>query len=167
MSVSQSMTSDESEQLNESSSEHDHAKPRYDDVNIPVIFMLGTFSAIMTFVIICFVRGLYYSWNESSVQRDWSSTVMTPQEETIVKQTAIRDGFYETKDGRYFVSVDVAAKKLLNSGGDVSALDQFDAMPSGGTKKANAEGAKGAEPKTGAEKPTRPEPPGPEDKDAK
>lgn len=167
MSVSQSMTSDESEQLNESSGEHDHAKPRYDDVNIPVIFMLGTFSAIMTFVIICFVQGLYYSWNEASVQRDWSSTVITPQEETIVKQTAIRDGFYETKDGSYFVSVDVAAKKLLNSGGDVSALDQFDAVPPPGTQEAKAEEAKPEEAKPGTEKPARPEPPGPEDKDAK
>ncbi len=161
------MTSDESEQLNESSGEHDHAKPRYDDVNIPVIFMLGTFSAIMTFVIICFVQGLYYSWNESSVQRDWSSTVMTPQEETIVKQTAIRDGFYETKDGKYFVSVDVAAKKLLNSGGDVSALDNFGTSAPSDAPEVKAPEVKAPEAKSEAEKPARPEPPGPEDKDAK
>lgn len=164
MSVSHKTTIDESNAQGANSVEHDHAKPRYDDVNIPVIFMLGTFSAIMTFVIICFVQGLYHSWNEASVQRDWSSTILTPQEETIVKQTAIRDGFYETKDGNYFVSVDVAAKKLLASGGDVSALDKFDVATDTKTSSVQDEQEK----KTAdipAEKSKRPEPPGPE-KDA-
>ena len=165
MSVSHSTTIDEPGAPGNSSDEHDHLKPRYDDVNIPVIFMLGTFSAIMTFVIICFVQGLYYSWNEASVQRDWSSTILTPQEETIVKQTAIRDGFYETKDGKYFVSVDVAAKKLLSSGGDVSALSSYGtASDENSSELKNDEENEASEPAK-EEDTKRPEPPGPE-KDA-
>lgn len=39
-----------------------HAKPSYDDVNIPVLFMVVIISALITALIVAFVQGLAYRW---------------------------------------------------------------------------------------------------------
>ena len=53
----------------------ERTKPRYDDVNVPVVFLIGIISAIVTFLTIMFVQGLYYHWqatftNGSTVRRN-------------------------------------------------------------------------------------------------
>lgn len=127
----------------------DHPKPKYDDVNIPVVVLLGILSAILTFVSIAFVQGLYFSWQESIVMADWNSRVLTPQEQTIVDQKEVRDGFFETKDGKVFVSVETAARKMI-----------------GGTSKSPAPSEDKKQP---AEKKSdsQPKPPGPEEDESK
>jgi hypothetical protein len=45
--------------------EHAPIRPSYDDINTPVIFMVGIISAIVTIVIIAFVQGLCYHWQSS------------------------------------------------------------------------------------------------------
>ncbi len=98
----------------------EHPKPRYDDVDIPVIVLLGIFSAIMTFVIICFVQGLYYQWDDIRRQADWRDRNLTPQEQKIVDQRDVRDSFFEADDGKIFVSADVGAEMLIAKKGDLS-----------------------------------------------
>lgn len=47
-------------------SAHDQTEaPSYDDVNTPVIMLVGAISAIVTLLIIYFVQGLAYHWQNS------------------------------------------------------------------------------------------------------
>lgn len=39
-----------------------HGRPRYDDVNVPVVVLIGGISAVVTFLTIAFVQGLFYHW---------------------------------------------------------------------------------------------------------
>ena len=119
-----------------------HPKPRYDDVNIPVIAMLAVFSGIMTFVIICFLQGLISQWNEMIVQKDWASRELTPQEEVIQSQKSVRNGFYEDGD-QVYVSVDFAAEKLIErvaskESDSESDQDQLDTQKGGDPKSEKA-----------------------------
>ncbi len=43
-------------------SAHSTSRPRYDDVNVPVLVLIGIISAVLTFVTIAFVQGLYVHW---------------------------------------------------------------------------------------------------------
>ena len=113
--------------MSENSSNHDaeneaenadhDSHPKYDDVNMPVVVLLSILSAILTFVIIAFVQGLYYSWTDAMVREDWNSKVVTPQQQVVADQKAIRDGFYERDSGDVYVSVDLSAKKLIAAKG--------------------------------------------------
>ena len=96
---------------------HGHPKPVYDDINIPVVVLLGVLASILTFVSICFVQGLFYQWEYSIVQKDWKDRTLTAQEQIIADQRALRDGFYETGSGAIYTSVDVSAKKLIRQHG--------------------------------------------------
>ena len=52
--------------------EHDEAgttKPSYDDVNTPVIVLVGLISAVVTLLTIFFVQGLCYHWQNSFYER--------------------------------------------------------------------------------------------------
>ena len=133
----------------------EHPKPRYDDVNIPVVTLLGLLSAVLTFVSICFVQGLYYQWEYNMVHKDWNSRILTPQEETIREQREIRDGFFEAGNGKIFVSVDVAARKLLEA-----EQENHQSPPAG--QPADAKGEAPAAKEAPAKTEKRPEPPGPE-----
>lgn len=45
-----------------------HQPPSYDDLNTPVIVLVGIISALATLLIIMFVQGLYYHWQNSFMQ---------------------------------------------------------------------------------------------------
>lgn len=162
------------------SDHNEHPKPRYDDVNMPVVVLLGILSAILTFVIIVFVQGLYYSWENSLIQKDWASRVPTPQEKIIADQKEIRDGYFSAADGKVYIPVNAAMAKIVENGGEVPAMEIVEP----GSKPAAPEKAdveKGASGKTEESKPkekpvvdppkatpkpaepeSRPEPPGPD-----
>ena len=42
-----------------------HEAPSYDDVNTPVIVLVGAISALVTLLTIMFVQGLCYHWQNS------------------------------------------------------------------------------------------------------
>ena len=44
-------------------------KPSYDDVNTPVIVLVGLISAVVTLLTIFFVQGLCYHWQNSFYER--------------------------------------------------------------------------------------------------
>ena len=85
-------------------------RPSYDDVNIPVVILVGVISMVLTFVTIWFVEGLYYQWNNSmisSVQYKTNSLA----DQTINEQKELLNGD-ETRKITSFESVkaDVLAR---------------------------------------------------------
>ncbi len=46
-----------------------HVAPSYDDVNTPVIVLVGAISALVTLLTIMFVQGLCYHWQNSYLKR--------------------------------------------------------------------------------------------------
>jgi len=48
---------------------NEQTRPRYDDVNVPVIALIGVISALLTFITIAFVQGLTYHWQASFQDR--------------------------------------------------------------------------------------------------
>lgn len=49
---------------------HGHGEaPFYDDINTPVIVLVGAISAIVTLITIMFVQGLCYHWQNSQADR--------------------------------------------------------------------------------------------------
>ena len=75
---------------------HSHEKPRYDDINTPIVVMVGFISAVLSLVTIFFVQGLYYQW-ENRLVRDRSTNVVNVSvKETVDKQRAVLDGNAES-----------------------------------------------------------------------
>ena len=52
--------------------------PSYDDINTPVIVMVGVISTIVTICIIFFVQGLTYQWKNSFIRDRSLDTVNKP-----------------------------------------------------------------------------------------
>lgn len=84
-------------------------KPSYDDINTPAIIIVGLISALFTFLIIAFVQGLYYQWNNSYVRERSTDYVNKPVLKVINKQKSMLEGSEE--DGT--ISIDQAMEKVL------------------------------------------------------
>lgn len=52
-----------------SDSHHDQDPPRYDDINTPVVLLVGAISAIVTLITIFLVQGLCYHWQNDYLTR--------------------------------------------------------------------------------------------------
>ena len=91
----------------------DHAttgeKPSYDDINVPVIVLVGVISAILTFVTIVAVQGLCYQWQNSKIKD--RAVVNMPARKYIDDQKKILDG------GEGITSIDDAMKKVVDEFG--------------------------------------------------
>ena len=63
-------TTDEAQTTDDHGTDHAAGgeRPRYDDINTPVIFLVGFISTIATFLTIAFVQGLYYQWHDYQVR---------------------------------------------------------------------------------------------------
>ena len=73
--------------------ESEHAeKPGYDDLNTPVILLVGVISAIVTFLTIAFVQGLCYQWQGSYIRARQTDFPNTPINELIEKQQKMLTG---------------------------------------------------------------------------
>ena len=46
-----------------------HETPSYDDINTPVIVLVGAISALVTLLTIMFVQGLCYHWQNSYLRK--------------------------------------------------------------------------------------------------
>ena len=89
---------------------HGDAKPSYDDINVPVVLLVGLISMVLTFITIWFVEGVYYHWNRSQVQQQFYDVTNTRQNELLRKQQVVlNDGDEE----RGIVSVDNAIPNVL------------------------------------------------------
>lgn len=71
---------------------HAHEKPSYDDVNIPVVVMVGFISAVLTLVTIFFVQGLCYQWQNSYIRDRSTDYVNRPVKEIVEGQRAMLNG---------------------------------------------------------------------------
>ena len=68
--------------------EHHDDRPRYDDINTGVIFLIGVITTIVTIITIAFVQGLTYHW-ESKLQEETSYEVVdTPAKAEVDSQKA-------------------------------------------------------------------------------
>ena len=61
-------------------------KPRYDDLNTPVILLVGVISAIVTFLTIAFIQGLCYQWQNVYVRARQYDYVNGPIQELVDNQ---------------------------------------------------------------------------------
>lgn len=56
--------------------------PSYDDINTPVVVMVGVISAVLTLLAMMFVQGLYYHWED----RFLATPAMTSSEKEEIDQ---------------------------------------------------------------------------------
>jgi hypothetical protein len=66
--------------------------PSYDDINTPVIVLVGIISAIVTLLTIMFVQGMYYHWSNSFLKDKTSEVVSIPASQTVLDQKALLKG---------------------------------------------------------------------------
>jgi hypothetical protein len=91
---------------------HDDA-PSYDDINTPVIVLVGVISAIVTLITIMFVQGLCYHWHNSFLRMRSKNAVVenAPAVVEINKQKEILKG------GEGITPIDEAIKKVVGTYG--------------------------------------------------
>ena len=65
---------------------HTRVRPSYDDINVPVILLIGLISAVITLLIIWLVEGLYYRWNNQLVRERTYGIVNSRQVDEINSQ---------------------------------------------------------------------------------
>ena len=63
-----------------------HEAPSYDDVNTPVIVLVGAISALVTLLTIMFVQGLCYHWQNSFLIRNAAGVEAMPSAVQIQEQ---------------------------------------------------------------------------------
>lgn len=89
------MTEHQNENENRSdehSSDNTHSgreRPSYDDVNVPVVILVGVISMVLTFVTIWFVEGIFYQWQNNLVRTVNYDKTNLRQVEVLDAQKAI------------------------------------------------------------------------------
>ncbi|MEM9411099.1 MAG: hypothetical protein AAGA30_08300 [Planctomycetota bacterium] len=66
--------------------------PSYDDINTPVILMVGVISIVLTLCTIFFVQGLYYQWQNSYVRERSYDYVNEPVRQIVEGQKKMLQG---------------------------------------------------------------------------
>lgn len=67
-------------------------RPSYDDVNTPVIVVIGAISAIVTLVTVMFVQGLCYHLQNSYAKQRAQQVEHLPAREIVEAQKKVLDG---------------------------------------------------------------------------
>jgi len=93
---------------------HGHEAPSYDDINTPVIVLVGAISAIVTLITIMFVQGLCYHWQNSYLQKRSVEPENMPAVIAVNEQKEMLTGI----DG--LVSIEDAKKKVIATYGSAS-----------------------------------------------
>ncbi len=111
-----------------------HELPSYDDINTPVIVLVGVISAILTFLTIAFVEGLSHHWQNGLIQTLNYEVANPRQVDLINSQKAVLEG--DEKTGVISlqqVIPDVIAKyrQRDESGEQAGAAENQDAADSG------------------------------------
>lgn len=63
-------------------------KATYDDINVPVILMIGFISTVLTFVAITGVQALYYSYKNEEISKKSYGVANTPESAIVDEQKA-------------------------------------------------------------------------------
>ncbi len=61
-------------------------RPSYDDINVPVVFLIAIISAVLTLLVIWLVEGMYYRWHSDLVLERKDNVVNTRQSDQIEAQ---------------------------------------------------------------------------------
>ncbi len=96
-------------------------RPHYDDVNVPVVVLIGIISAVLTFLTIAFVQGLWSYWNAAFVDNSPNPAIM----EIIDSQKALLTANPET--GR--LSIDETMKTIATELAQPGSSDQQNGTP--------------------------------------
>ena len=89
-----------------------HEKPHYDDVNVPSVVTLGVISAVVTYIIIVFVQGLYYQWEASQIaEKEYGIPVVAAKAIALQKESLT--GYLESKEGAYKKSIPIEQAMLV------------------------------------------------------
>ncbi len=102
---------------------HPDARPSYDDINTPVIVLIGVISAVVTLLTIWAVEGLYYHWH-SRLVRERNYDVANPRQADLINaQKELLIAGDEEKKYLTLESVipDVIAKYKINREPDEAA----------------------------------------------
>ena len=75
--------------IHDDRAEIEHEAPSYDDINTPVIVLVGAISALVTLLTIMFVQGLYYHWQNSYLKQRDAEVVSMPANEQINTQKSL------------------------------------------------------------------------------
>ena len=93
---------------------HGHGEaPSYDDINTPVIVLVGAISAIVTLITIMFVQGLCYHWHNSFL-RMRSNNVVVENMPAVVEVNKQKEML---KGGEGITPIDEAIKKVVGTYG--------------------------------------------------
>ena len=82
----------QSEHSDTHAASHSHERPSYDDINVPVVLLIGVISAIGTFLTIWFVEGIYYHWKNGLVREISYDVTNLRQVELLDGQKAVLEG---------------------------------------------------------------------------
>ena len=88
-----------------------HEKPRYDDINVTTVVIVGFVSAVITVLTILFVKGLLGIWLGRFERMRAEDTVNAIATQEIQHQRAMLDGTHGT------MSVEEASKKVIETFG--------------------------------------------------
>ena len=87
-----------SAQMNETENTPDQAAPTggsYDDINVPVVLMVGVISVIVTIATIFFVQGLCYQWHNGFIRERSYDYVNEPVRAMVEDQKNLLNGNVE------------------------------------------------------------------------
>ena len=93
---------------------NDYEPPSYDDVNTPVIVLVGVISALVTLLTIMFVQGLSYHWQNSYLRMRSAKPENMPAVIEINRQKEMLAG------GEKVISIDEAMRKVVTTYGKTS-----------------------------------------------
>jgi hypothetical protein len=89
---------------------HGHGEaPSYDDINTPVIVLVGAISALVTLLTIMFVQGLSYHWQNNYLKKRSAEVENMP---AVVQINDQKEQLASAK-----VSIDDAMKKVVSTYG--------------------------------------------------
>ncbi len=93
------------------SDEKAQARPRYDDINTPVVVMWGFISAVLTLVAILTISGVYNVWSASWIKTRQGQFVNQPAREQVIQQKKVLQG------GEGSIAIGDAMKKVVEQYG--------------------------------------------------
>ena len=100
-----------------------HKRPSYDDVNVPVVFLVGLISMILTFLTIWFVEGVFYRWQNGLVQERSYDVVNPIQAGVIEGQKAVLAGDEERNISSFEAVIDDVVARYRNDSETPAADD--------------------------------------------
>ena len=99
--------------------DHGHGEaPSYDDINTPVIILVGAISAVVTLITIMFVQGLCYQWQNSYLKDRTAAAENMPAVKEVVRQKEMLAG------GNGLVSIEDAMKKVVTTYGGGTQISE-------------------------------------------